>query len=114
MTSEELKRRTPIFALRIFRLVEALPRTYAGRAIAMQLVRSGTSIGANYRAACRGRSKAEFRAKIGTVVEEADESVYWLELIIEGELLEKSKVEPLLTEANELCAIMVASRKTSE
>ena len=67
-----------------------------------------------YRAACRGRSKAEFRAKIGTVVEEADESIYWLELIIEGELLEKSKVEPLLAEANELCAIMVASRKSSE
>jgi len=105
MTPQDLKRRTQIFALRVFRLVEALPKTYAGKAIAMQLVRSGTSIGANYRAACRGRSKAEFRAKIGTVVEEADESVYWLE---------KSKVEPLLAEGNELCAIMVASRKTSE
>ena len=79
MTPQDLKRRTQIFALRVFRLVEALPKTYAGKAIAMQLVRSGTSIGANYRAACRGRSKAEFRAKIGTVVEEADESVYWLE-----------------------------------
>lgn len=114
MTPQELKKRTQTFALRIFRLVEALPKTYAGKAIAMQLVRSGTSIGANYRAACRGRSKAEFRAKLGTVVEEADESVYWLELIIEGELLERSKVESLLTEANELCAIMVASRKSSE
>lgn len=114
MTSSELKKRTQQFALRIFRLDEALPKSYAGRAIAMQLIRSGSSIGANYRAACRGRSKAEFRAKLGVVIEEADESVYWLELIIEGDLLEKQKVEPLLNEANELTAIMVASRKSSE
>ncbi len=114
MTPQELKRRTQVFALRIFRLVDALPGTHAGKAIAMQRVRSGTSIGANHRAACRGRSKAEFRAETGTVVEEADESIYWIELIIEGELLEKSKVEPLLTEANESCATMVASRKSSE
>lgn len=114
MTPQDLKKRTQQFSLRIFRLVEALPKTYAGKAIAMQLVRSGSSIGANYRAACRGRSKAEFRAKLGTVIEEADESCYWLELIIEGKLMEKSKVEPLLKEANEICAIMVASRKSSE
>ncbi len=114
MTPQELKKRTKQFALRVFRLVEALPKTFAGKAIAMQLVRSGSSIGANYRAACRGRSKAEFRAKLGSVIEEADESAYWLELIIEGELLEKSKVEALLNEANELVAIMVASRKSSE
>ena len=114
MTPQELKKRTQQFALRVFRLVEALPKTYAGRAVAMQLVRSGSSIGANYRAACRGRSKAEFRAKLGTVIEEADESAYWLELIIEGNMLTKRKVEPLLQEANEICAIMVASRKSSE
>jgi four helix bundle protein len=114
MTPQELKKRTQQFALRIFRLVEALPNTYAGRAVAMQLVRSGSSIGANYRAACRGRSKAEFRAKLGTVVEEADEYAYWLELIIEGKMLPKPKVEPLLKEANELIAIMVSSRKSSE
>lgn len=114
MTPQELKKRTQQFALRTFHLVEALPKTYAGKAIAMQLVRSGSSIGANYRAACRGRSKAEFRAKLGTVIEEADESCYWLELIIEGKLMEKPKVEPLLKEANEICAIMVASRKSSE
>ena len=114
MTPQELKKRTKQFALRVFRLVEALPKTFAGKASAMQLVRSGSSIGANYRAACRGRSKAEFRAKLGTVIEEADESAYWLELIIEGELLEKTKVEALLNEANELVAIMVASRKSSE
>lgn len=114
MTPPELKARTQQFALRVFRLVEALPKTYAGKAIAMQLVRSGSSIGANYRAACRGRSLAEFRAKLGTVVEEADESAYWLELIIQGNLMEPSKVQPLLQEANELCAIMVASRKSSQ
>jgi len=76
-------------------------------------VRSGTSVGANYRAACRGRSKAEFIAKRGIVVEEADESSYWLELIIEGQLLAATLVEPLLQEANELTAIMAASRKTA-
>jgi len=114
MTPHELKRRTQQFALHVFRLVDALPKSYAGKVIAMQLARSGTSIGANYRAACRGRSKAEFRAKLGTLVEEADESIYWLELIIEGELLEKTKVESLLAEANELCAIMIASRKSCE
>jgi four helix bundle protein len=114
MTPQELKKRTQRFALRVFLLVEALPKTYAGKTIAMQLARSGSSVGANYSAACRGRSKAEFRAKLGTVVEEADESAYWLELIIEGNLLPKPKIEPLLQEANELTAIMVASRKSSE
>lgn len=103
-----------MFALRVFKLVAALPKDAAGRAIANQLVRSGSSVGANYRAACRGRSKAEFRAKLGVVVEEADESAYWLELISEGESLEKVRVGPLLQEANELCAIMVASRKSAE
>ena len=114
MTAEELKKRTKEFSLRVFRLVEALPKNYAGKAIAAQLVRSGSSIGANYRAACRGRSKAEFRAKLGIVIEEADESAYWLELIIEGEFLDAGRVEPLLQEANELCAIMAASRKSAE
>lgn len=114
MTPEELRKRTKQFGLRVFRLVEALPTSYAGKAIAMQLVRSGSSVGANYRAACRGRSKAEFRAKLGVVIEEADESAYWMEMIIEGELLPKDRVEALLCEANELCAIMVASRKSSE
>lgn len=114
MTPQELKKRTQQFALRIFRLVEALPKTYAGKTISMQLARSGSSVGANYRAACRGRSKAEFRAKLGTVIEEADESAYWLELIIEGNMLPKPQVSALLNEANELTAIMVASRKSSE
>ena len=113
MTETDLKNRTKQFALRVMKLVGALPENSVGRAIGNQLVRSGTAIGANYRAACRGRSKAEFVAKLGIVVEEADESGYWLELIIDGQLLNKRRVEPLLLEANELTAIMVASRKSA-
>jgi len=81
--------------------------------VAGQLVKAGTSVGANYRAACRGRSKAEFVAKLGIVEEEADESAFWLELIIEGALLEESRVKPLLDEANELTRIMARSRKSA-
>ncbi len=113
MDERELKTRTKQFGLRVMKLVGALPNDTVGRAIGNQLVRSETSVGANYRAACRGRSKAEFVAKLGIVVEEADECGYWLELIIEGELLAANLVEPLLQEANELTAIMVASRKTA-
>ena len=114
MTEQELKQRTKQFALRVMKLVGALPENSVGRPIGNQLVRSGTSVGANYRAACRGRSKAEFVAKLGVVVEEADESCYWLELIIDGELLKKTLVEPLLNEANELTAIMTAAHKTAQ
>ena len=114
MTENELKKRTKQFALRVMKLVGALPENSVGRPIGNQLIRSGTAIGANYRAACRGRSKAEFVAKLGIVVEEADESCYWLELIIDGELLKKPQVEPLLTEANELTAIMTAAHKTAQ
>ncbi len=113
MDENELKTRTKHFALRAMKLVGALPETAVGRTIGNQLVRSATSVGANYRSACRGRSKPEFVAKLGIVVEEADESGYWLELIIEGELLSPKLVEPLLKEANELTAIMVASRKSA-
>src|SRR5262245_8163045 len=114
MNEEALKGRTKQFALRVMKRVAALPNTGVGRAIGGQLVRAGTAVGANYRAACRGRSKAEFIAKLGVVVEEADESGYWLELIIEGGLLKERLVESLLGEANELTAIMAASRKTAQ
>src|SRR5262245_58173433 len=100
MTEHELKQRTKAFALRVMRLIGSLPETTVGRAIGQQLVRSGTSVGANYRSACRGRSKAEFIAKLGTVVEEADESGFWLELIIEGGLHPADSVHDLLDEAN--------------
>lgn len=110
MTPDELKKRTKQFALRILKLVAALPNTVQGRAIGSQLVRAGTSVAANYRASCRGRSKAVFIAKIGTVEEEADESAFWLELIIEGGILKQQIVQPLLTEAGELTKIMAKSR----
>ena len=113
MNEREMIARTKRFALRTMKLVGALPNSIQGRAIGGQLTRSGTSVAANYRAACRARSKAEFIAKLGTVEEEADESAFWLELIIEGELLTANQVQPLLTEAGELVAITAASKKTA-
>jgi four helix bundle protein len=115
MNEEELKQRTKQFALRVIKLVGSLQRTMEGRVIGKQLIRSGTSVGANYRSACKGRSKAEFVAKLGIVEEKADETAYWLELIVivEGGLLEKNLVEPLLKEANEIVAIMASSRKSA-
>jgi four helix bundle protein len=110
----ELKMRTKQFGLRVMRMVAALPRDSVGKAIGNQLIRSGTAVGANYRAACRGRSKAEFIAKLGIVIEEADESGYWMELIIDGELLPSERLESLLDEANQLTAIMVATRKSAQ
>ncbi len=113
MNEQELKQRTKTFALRVIKIVGALPDNLTERTIRNQLIRSGTSVGANYRSACRGRSKSEFVAKLGIVVEEADESMFWLELIIERKFLAKRLVEPLLKAANELTAIMVASRKSA-
>jgi four helix bundle protein len=114
MNASVLKDRTKHFALRILALVDALPNTIKGRAIAHQFVRDGTSVGANYRAACRSRSKAEFIAKLGTVIEETDECAFWMELISEGNLLKKDLVQDLWDEADQLAAIMPASRKTAE
>lgn len=113
MTEDELKKRTKSFALGILKLVAALPKTVAGRTIGNQLARSGTSVPANYRAACRARSKAEFISRLGVVEEEADESALWLELIMEGELMKKTLVQPLWVEADELVAIMTSSRKSA-
>jgi four helix bundle protein len=109
----DLRKRTKQFALRIIRLCEKLPARPAGRVIANQLLRSGTSIGANYRAACRSRSTADFISKIGVVLEEADESAYWLELVVESGLLPTKKLESLRKEAEELVAIFAASRITA-
>ncbi|HAK06968.1 MAG TPA: four helix bundle protein [Spartobacteria bacterium] len=113
VSTAELKARTKHFALRVMKLVDALPRTIQGRATANQIIRSATSVAANYRAACRARSRAEFIAKIGVVEEEADETAFWLELIIDLGLLKDAKIRPLLTEAGELVAIMAASRKSA-
>jgi four helix bundle protein len=114
MNPIELKARTKSFALRIIKLTRAIPKgDDASRVISKQIVRSGTSVAANYRASCRARSQAEFISKIGTVEEEADETALWLELLIESSLMPARKLMALLKEANELTAIMAASRKTA-
>ena len=110
---EELRKRTKEFALRTIRLFRALPKTEEARIIGRQVLKSGTSVAANYRATCRARSKAEFVAKIGQVIEEADETAFWLELLIEAQIVPEDRVQNLLSEANELVAIFVASRKTA-
>jgi four helix bundle protein len=110
MNAEDLKKRTKEFALRVLKLAVALPDTVEGRVIKNQFVKAGTAVAANYRAACRGRSRAEFIAKIGIVEEEADESAFWLELIIEAGLIEASRVQSLWKEAKELTLIMAKSR----
>jgi four helix bundle protein len=113
MTTNELKARTKRFALRVMALIDVLPNTVKGRVIADQIMRSATSVGANYRSTCRARSKAEFISKIGVVEEEADETAFWLELIIDSKIRRQKQIEPLLLEANELVAIMAASRKSA-
>lgn len=113
MDKFELQDRTKKFALRVARLVATLPNMPFGRTIANQIIRSATSVAANYRAACRGRSRAEFIAKLGITIEEADESLFWLELAIAGKLVKKELVKSLLDEANEITAILVASRKSA-
>ncbi|MBZ5533855.1 MAG: four helix bundle protein [Acidobacteriia bacterium] len=110
---EELKARTKLFALRLIRMSQSLPHSREANVIAQQILRSGTSVGANYRAAGRSRSKAEFIAKLGVVVEEADETVFWLELLSESGLMKASKLMNLLSEANQLLAIFAASRRTA-
>ncbi|MCY2955169.1 MAG: four helix bundle protein [Planctomycetota bacterium] len=112
MQEVDLKRRTKQFALRAMQLAASLDRSITGRTLANQLVRSGTSVGANYRSACRARSKAEFISRLGVVEEEADESAYWMELIIEAGLMPENRVKMLLNEADQLVAIVVASRRS--
>lgn len=114
MDEIELKRRTKVFALRILKLVESLPKRVVANVLGKQIARSGTSIGANYRSACRGRSKAEFASKIGICAEEADETVYWLELISEAGLVPAPRLEELQRKANELAAIFIASSRTAQ
>lgn len=114
MDSEELKNRTKKFAINVINFVPSLKGYMASDVLAKQLLRSATSVGANYRAACRARSKAEFISKIAVVEEEADETIYWLELIKESKLHDLNAVQPLLTEASELTAIFTSSGKTAK
>ncbi|MEP0545422.1 MAG: four helix bundle protein [Rhodothermales bacterium] len=107
-----LRTRTKRLALRVIHLVGALPRSEAARVIGRQLLRSGTSVGANYRAASRGRSTADMIAKLKIVEEEADETLYWLELLVEAELVEVTRLNDLMSETDEILAMTVASIKT--
>ena len=113
MNAEEMKTRTRSFALRIIRLVDALPKTRTAEVVGRQLLRCGTSVGANYRASCRAKSPADFIAKMGIVEEEADETVYWIELLIESGQVDKERVNSLLDEANQILSIAVSSINTA-
>ena len=112
MTPHELRARTKRFAIDIIRFCVTLPPTDVERTMGRQLVRAGTSVGANYRAVCRARSDKEFIAKLGLTIEEADESAYWLEVLVEGGLVAATATANLLKEAEELTRIFVASRQT--
>jgi len=114
MNSEELKKRTKNFALNIIKVVENFPKSTTGFVLGKQIVKSATSIGANYRSACRAKSKADFIAKISIVEEEADETLYWLELAGECGLIDAKNLKALLNEANELVAIFTSTRKTAK
>ena len=113
MDKESMKGRTKQLALRVMNLVDALPRDEKAGVLGKQLLRCGTSVGANYRAACRGRSNAEFVAKLGVVLEEADETCFWIELIIEGGLLPENRCRDLHKEADEICAIIFSTIRSA-
>ncbi len=114
MNAEELKKRTKQFGLRCIKVVESLPRTRTADVLGKQLLRSATSVGANYRSACRAQSKPAFVAKLAISIEEADESLYWLELLIEAGLMTEKKLAELMKEGNEIVAILTASSKTAQ
>jgi len=113
MNEPQMKDRTKQFALRIWKMADALPTSRSGNAIANQIVRSSTSVAANYRALCRSKSRADFINKTSIVEEEADESGFWLEMIVDAGLMSDARVKPLVQEANEITAMLVASRKTA-
>lgn len=113
MNPDDLKNRTKAFGLRIIRLVESLPKGKTAEVIGRQLLRCGTSVGANYRAAYRARSRAEFISKMGIVEEEADESIYWMEILQESETMHPDQLKELQHEGNELLSIVVSSINTA-
>jgi four helix bundle protein len=113
MNQVEFKKRTKGFAIRVIRLAGSLPETSTGRIIGRQLIRSGTSVGANYRAACRARSTAEFISRMGIVEEECDETLYWMEIIAETGIINRNRLDELIGEANEILSMVVSSIKTA-
>jgi four helix bundle protein len=114
MTETEMKQRTKAFALRVIKLAGTLSKGFVGRRLGDQLLRSGTSVAANYRSACRARSRADFVNKLAIAEEEADESALWIELLVESGLVPVRRLEKLLGEANQLTAILVASQRTTK
>ena len=110
---EEMKNRTKQFALRVIRLSQSLPHTREADVLARQLMRSGTSVAANYRAACVARSLAEFKSKLSVVIEECDESIFWMEMLVEGSFIKKELLESLVQEATELLYIFSTARKNA-
>jgi four helix bundle protein len=113
MTTKELKERTFQFGIRVVKVVESLPKGDIARALGQQLLRAGTSVGANYRAAARARSRADFVAKLGIVEEECDEALFWMEVLLALKLVKRPRLANLLNEGDELLAIVVSSIKTS-
>lgn len=113
MQKQDFAKRTMLFGLRIIRLVESLPKSQAARVIGNQLLRAGTSVGANYRSALRGKSRADFIAKLGIVEEECDEALYWMQMLIEAGVVKISRLIQLMNEANEIISVVVASIKTA-
>jgi len=113
VNKEELKTRTKQFALRIIRLVESFPRTSTARTIGRQLLRSGTSVGASYRAACQARTRADYISKVGIAIDEADKSLYWMELVVDAKVIPAEKLTALTKEANEIVAVLPATTRTA-
>jgi four helix bundle protein len=113
MNADDMKKRTRAFALRVIKLVESLPHTTAANVMGKQLLRCGTSVAANYRASCRAKSKADFIAKMGIVEEEADESIFWIEMLVDAEYLKRARVADLLDEGDQILAIVVKSINTA-
>ncbi len=114
MNPEGMKARTRAFALRVIRLAESFPNKPTANVIRNQMLRCGPSVGANYRAACRAKSKADFISKMGTVEEEADETIYWIELLIDAGIIKPRRVDSLLQEANQIVSMVVSSIKTAK
>lgn len=114
MDKEQMKQRTKEFALRVIRLVESLPKGQTARVIGNQLIRSGTSVGSNYRAACRAKLVADFISKMGTVDEGSDESLFWMEILIEAGIVKEEKLHSLMKEVDEILAITVSSINTAK
>jgi four helix bundle protein len=114
MTQQQMKARTKAFALRIIKLVSTLPNTSVANTLGKQLLRSGTSVGANYRSACRAKSTADFICKLAIVEEESDESVYWMELFVESDIVRNARLVDLIDEGNQIVSIIVAAIKTTK